>query len=232
MTSRPWTDVCTVRPATLAEVYPLICAHHAYAGAGSTATACFAVEEPNTGIVAAFVWNPPPPGAAKAICPSLPGAVLALSRMVALPKAERRLQKLSRPLRAIMLHHLDRGRWPVLVTYSDEGLGHTGHVYRCSGWTPTARNLQDQFEDESGRRTSSYRGGVYRREGLRRIGAAYLQRWEHRVCPAGDEGAWLASHGWRRVPTGGVWKSGNQAYRWEREAMTRVDQVELFPCAP
>jgi hypothetical protein len=29
---------------------------------------------------------------------------------------------------------IDRTRWPVLVTYSDIGQGHTGHVYKCSGW--------------------------------------------------------------------------------------------------
>lgn len=224
-----WNEVCTIRPATLRDVAPLIERYHAYAGVGASATACFAVEEPGRGIVAAFVWCPPPPGPASALCPDLPAAVLALSRMVAVPKEERRLQKLSRPLKAIMIHHLDRGRWPVLVTYSDEGLGHTGHVYRCSGWTPTARNLQPQYENGQGRRMSTYSNGRHSTEGLTRIGSAYLQRWEHRVCQPGDEAAWLASHGWQRVATGGVWRSGNPAHRWVKvEERAGESQMSLF----
>lgn len=33
----------------------------------------------------------------------------------------------SKPLRRQMRVEIDRGRWPVLITYSDEGQGHTGH---------------------------------------------------------------------------------------------------------
>lgn len=78
--------------------------------------------------VAAFVWQPPAPGAARSVCPEAPYGVLALSRMVALPRDERRLRHISKPLRAQMRRLIDRGRWPVLVTYSDEGQGHTGYV--------------------------------------------------------------------------------------------------------
>lgn len=30
---------------------------------------------------------------------------------------------------------IDRQRWPVLVTYADEGQGHTGGIYTAAGWT-------------------------------------------------------------------------------------------------
>lgn len=30
---------------------------------------------------------------------------------------------------------IDRDRWPILVTYADEGQGHTGAIYEASGWT-------------------------------------------------------------------------------------------------
>jgi len=79
-------------------------------------------------VVAAYAWQPPPPGASRAVCPEAPEGVLALSRMVAVPRDERRLQHVSTPLRRQMRVLIDRGRWPVLVTYSDEGQGHTGNA--------------------------------------------------------------------------------------------------------
>jgi tRNA U34 5-carboxymethylaminomethyl modifying GTPase MnmE/TrmE len=57
----------------------------------------------------------------------------------ALPREERRLRHISKPLKRQMRDLIDRTRWPVLVTYSDEGQGHLGHVYKCSGWQKTTR---------------------------------------------------------------------------------------------
>ena len=87
--------------------------------------------------------------------------MLALSRMVAVPREKRELRHISKPLRVQMRRRIDRTRWPVLVTYSDEGQGHTGHVYKCSGWQATERTRRPTFEDAQGRRQSSYSNGKH-----------------------------------------------------------------------
>ena len=131
---------------------------HGYRSAGGVAAYAFAVFEDGLP-VAAYAWQPPPPGAAKSVCPEAPHGVLALSRMVAVPKAERFLRHVSKPLRAQMKHEIDRTRWPVLVTYSDEGQGHTGYVYQCSGWEKTSRRRVEIRTDRAGARASRYSNG-------------------------------------------------------------------------
>jgi hypothetical protein len=83
------TDLDTVRP--------LIERFHGYGAVGDVATLVFGVfvgDDP----VAAYVWNPPAPGAAKALSPGAPYGALALTRMVAIPREERTFH-VSRPLR-------------------------------------------------------------------------------------------------------------------------------------
>ena len=90
-----------LRPAAREHVLPLFEKYHGYKGIGNLAVYCFAVFEEDRP-VAAFVWQPPAPGAAKSVCPEQPAAVLALSRMVAVPRAERALRHISKPLRRQM----------------------------------------------------------------------------------------------------------------------------------
>lgn len=207
-----------LRPCEMRIVADLCAEHHGYGSAGNTKTYAFAVYEDDRP-VAAFSWQPPPPGAAKSLCPTEPGGVLSLSRMVAVDRADRRLNHISKPLRRQMRVELDRGRWPVLVTYSDESLGHNGHVYKCSGWQPTLRARRPYYLDDQGRRVSSYSNGKHGGRSLHFGGYAWLQRWEHRVCAPGEEARWMAAHGWARVVIPGkVWRSGNQAHTWERVA--------------
>lgn len=206
-----------IRPCTIGDVVRLCEAHHAYAGAGSTAVYCFGVFEDER-IVAAFAWQPPAAGAALSVCPEVPGGVLALSRMVAVPKSERRLVHISKPLRVIMRRLIDRTRWPVLATYSDESAGHTGHVYKCSGWQPTVRRRSLSYENADGRRTSSYSAGRHRTADLVRIGSKVTQRWEHWATPTPL--AHMTAAGWQRVPIPGkVWRSGKQAHTWVRHTI-------------
>lgn len=126
-----------------------------------------------------------------------------------MPKAERRLKHISKPLKIQMKRLLDRGRWPVLITFSDEGLGHNGYVYQCSGWTKTSTSVSDLYVDDKGRRASIYAAGVTGGRDLERRGESIIQRWEHRVCDKGQERKWLADHGWvRRVRNGaGFWEN-------------------------
>lgn len=202
-----------LRPCALSEVRHLFVDHHGYGGVGRVAVACYGVVEDGR-LVAAYVWQPPPPGAARAVCPDAPWGVLALSRMVAVPREKRRLNHVSKPLRRIMRREVDRGRWPVLLTYSDAGMGHTGHVYVCSGWQRDGDQARRAFVDCGGVRRSTYANGITSRAGLTRIADTVLTRWVHRACPEGEEATWMAAHGWVREPVPGKrWRNGSQAYR-------------------
>lgn len=213
-----------LRACSLAEVRALCERFHGYKSAGNCAAYAFGVYEDGV-LVAGFAWQPPPPGAARSICPEAPHGVLALSRMVAVPNgrrpgevAQRRLAHVSKPLKYQMKREIDRTRWPVLVTYSDEGQGHTGYVYQCSGWRPTESRTAPVYETPDGKRASRYSCGVTNGRGaLVRVGETTIQRWEHWICEVGGAGRWIQSHGWRRVEIPGKrWASGNQAYTYER----------------
>ena len=201
-----------LRECTQAQVVELCGRFHGYGGAGNTSVYAFGVFEDGR-IVAAYSWLPPAFGAAKSACPEAPWAVLALSRMVAVPKAERQLRHVSRPLRAQMKSLIDRGRWPVLVTYSDEGQGHTGHVYKCSGWEKTIRSERPTFETSEGVRTSTYCAGVHRTAGLVRGDNTTIQRWEHWACERGAVVSHMRQRGWERVKCASkTWRNGVQAH--------------------
>lgn len=215
-----------LRAARREEVLPLFEEHHGYHSLGQQMTYCFAVYE-GSRPVAAFAWQPPPAGAAKAVCPEAPGAVLSLSRMVAVPRRERSLNHISKPLRQQMRRLIDRGRWPALVTFSDEGQGHNGHVYKCSGWKAATRTEREVFETEDGRRASAYSNGMTGRRELVAAGSTWIQRWEHRVCAPGGAAQHLADHGWRRVAVPGKrWASGKQAYTYSRSGLEQIDLFE------
>jgi hypothetical protein len=133
------------------------------------------------------------------------------------------LQKISKPLRKIMRSpdFIDRGRWPVLVTYSDtslkspSGQPHSGHVYLCSGWTKDVEVTRAYYEDSEGHRVSSYANGQTDLTGKEHKGQTVLTRWVHRVCPAGSEEAWMNAHGWYRARNDNKrWASGSIAHTW------------------
>lgn len=212
-----------IRVASRKEVIDLFEKYHGYKSLSASLTYCFAVFE-NDSAVAAFAWQPPPPGAAKAVCPEAPQGVLALSRMVAVPKDLRQLKHISKPLRVQMRDLIDRTRWPVLITYSDEGQvnhrgePHNGFVYQCSGWTRTIRNKRPIKEDADGRRCSSYSSGKHGTRELIDKGYTWVQRWENRICEAGQEAVWMRDHGWVKVEIPGKqWASGKQAYTYIRQ---------------
>ncbi len=195
------------------DVIPLIEQFHPYGSAGKLCVYAFAVFERGRP-VAGYLWQPPAPGAATSVCIEAPQGVLALSRMVAAPRDERELNHVSKPLRRQMRALIDRGRWPALVTYSDETLGHTGHVYKCAGWERCERRPFVFYEDGHGRRVSAYSAGRMRDVSGMRSGSGFIQRWEHWACERGEADQHMLSNGWAREPTGRKWKSGRPAYRW------------------
>ena len=208
--------VFNLEPITIAQVKYLCTKYHGYGSASNTATYAFGVLE-NGVLVAAYAWQPPPVGAAKSVCPEAPQGVLALSRMVAVPKDQRQLKHVSKPLILQMKKLIDRTRWPVLVTYSDEGQGHTGYVYKCSGWKPTKISKNPYFLNAEGKRVSSYSNGVTGCRAISFGGYTTIQRWENWACPEGTALEYMSKNGWQRVAIPGkVWMSGNQAYRYEK----------------
>lgn len=149
------------------------------------------------------------------------GGSLSLSRMVAVEKDERDLKHIGKPLRRQMNHMIDRTRWPVLVTYSDEGQGHNGFVYQCSGWTPTTRRKSYISENTDGARCSSYSNGKSGKRDLVRNGHTWIQRWESRICDIGQALTWMTDHGWQRVAIPGKrWANGKQAHAYVRVTAT------------
>ncbi len=131
-----------------------------------------------------------------------------------MPRADRELNHVSRPLRHQMKHLIDRGRWPVLVTYSDEGQGHTGHVYKCSGWEKGPKARRPVKETKEGIRASSYSNGKHGGRDLVSKGFTTVQRWEHHVKGLTYADDWLEEAGWVREPIPGkFWKNGSQAHR-------------------
>jgi hypothetical protein len=209
----------SIEQCSLDDVRALCERYHGYGGAGGVAVYTWAVIEDGRK-VAGFSWQPPAPGAAISVCKEQPASVLALSRMVAVPKTDRILKHISKPLRTQMRTLIDRTRWPVLVTFSDEGQGHNGFVYQCSGWEKTTRKEVPIFEDAQGRRTSRYSNGKTGGRALRHIGTTWVQRWEHWACNRGEAADWMQQHGWRRVPTGRTYRSGAPAFRFEQTART------------
>jgi hypothetical protein len=203
------------QPGSWSDVIPLLRAYHPYGSGGSAGSVWVAREGGR--VVAAWTWQPPPLGSAKAVSPACPSAVLSLSRMVAIPKSERDWH-LSKPLKWLMKNGLDRGRWPGLVTYADTGEGHTGHVYLCSGWQPDGEHWSKRYEraDEPGIRRSVYANGRTSKDGLVMVGRSKIIRFVHRVCEPGLEREHIESNGWSLVETGKRWKSGNPARKWVR----------------
>jgi hypothetical protein len=210
---------------TFADILPLLVRHHAYQGGGCVGDVWLCRDAAGD-VVAGWMWTPPAPGAARKYAPDCPSAVLSLSRMVAIPKAERSWQ-ISKPLLWLMRHGLDRGRWPVLLTYSDAGAGHKGTAYQASRWKRGETTTAEVWEDSLGqRRTPRVRGGQ-RVKGLTRVGTTEITAWTHRVCPVGSERAHMEAAGWRYVEVPGrTWRSGAPMMTWERA--TADVQVPLF----
>jgi len=208
-----------IESCTMSELRDLCERYHPYKSAGRTNVYNFGVRE-DAVLVAAYSWLPPAPGVNASLSPSAPGAVLALSRMVAVPKDQRQLKHVSKPLKHQMNKNnvdgegrIDRGRWPVLVTYSDESMGHNGYTYQCSGWTATQRKQSPYSTNDEGQRVSVYNNGSAANVTI--TGYRWIQRWEHRMCPLGEEAEWMQSNGWHRVEvTGKVWRSGKQQHTW------------------
>ena len=82
--------------------------------------------------VGVAMWLPPTKAAGVAVAGDAWQGVLTLTRLVVAPDMPTNSASflLGRSMRMI-----DRGRWPVLLTYADTSQGHTGAIYKATNWT-------------------------------------------------------------------------------------------------
>jgi len=76
-------------------------------------------------------WIPPTKSAALATYPDNWRGVLALTRLAIDPGVPKNGASF---LLGKSMKLIDRGKWPCLVTYADEMMGHTGAIYRATNW--------------------------------------------------------------------------------------------------
>lgn len=107
--------------------------HHYARGASNTATFLHGLYRRDTKQLCGVAWwLPPTKGAAMTVHPDW-RAVLNLSRLVVLPEVPTNACSF---LQAQSIKRIRQdGRWRALVTYADEGEGHTGAIYRAANWT-------------------------------------------------------------------------------------------------
>lgn len=150
---------------------------HGYGTCPPNSVYNFAVYEDST-VVAAFTWNVPVYGVTKLFNDKC----LCLTRMVALPREERKLRHISKPLRYTIKHMIDRVKYPVLVTYSDDSMNHNGYTYECAGFKFDGRGSGRMIVTADGRRKASVSSG--KRVELE-LGERYVtfdtKRWVHRL---------------------------------------------------
>jgi hypothetical protein len=121
-----------VRAVELREVRELVMENHYSRSASNTAVYSFGLfRRGGSACLGACLWLPPLPAAARAAWPARPGGVLCLSRLVVLPGVPKNAVSF---LVGRAVRRIDRGRWPVLVSYADEWQGHEGRVYLAAGW--------------------------------------------------------------------------------------------------
>ena len=102
----------------------------------------------------AAVWHPAVYGIRRYGC--LP---LQLSRLVVRPDAPKNAASF---LLRRSMGLLDRRQWPVLLTYADSGQGHTGAIYRATGWVPDGKcGGWNYYDPVTGRQLSSIQDGHF-----------------------------------------------------------------------
>lgn len=104
--------------------------------------------------VGVALWLPPTKTAAQSFTDKWQG-VLALSRLAIDDRVPANGE-------SFLIRHsmrlIDRVRWPVLVSYADEWRGHTGAIYKATGWTECGRTKPERTYQIKGRMVSRKAG--------------------------------------------------------------------------
>lgn len=131
------------------------------------------------------LWIPPTRAAAESVAGEDWGGVLCLHRLAIEPGMPTNAASflLGRSMRLI-----DRERWPVLLTYADTALGHTGAIYKATNWECLGETAAgDTWIDEHGRQRGRKRGGStllaeeMEAQGFTRRAAAPKVKFVHRA---------------------------------------------------
>jgi hypothetical protein len=64
-------------------------------------------------------------------------------------------------LMAHSMRLIDRVKWPVLLTYADTGQGHTGAIYKATGWESDGQGGGWNYYSPDGKQLSSLSGGFF-----------------------------------------------------------------------
>lgn len=120
---------------------------------------------PFSAIVGAALWLPPTRRAAEKVAGESWRGVLSLSRLAVDPALPRNAASF---LLAGSMRLLDRDRWPVLLTFADSQQGHTGAIYKATGWTLDGLSSSGSYWVRDGVQ-------VGRKRGKRNIRAADLR---------------------------------------------------------
>lgn len=179
----------SVAPIEHAEAVHLIQIWHYSASAPNTSTARHGLWSLDLlGAHGAALWLPPTPPCARKVGGDDWRGVLSLSRLVVSPEAPANAASflLGRSMRLI-----DRDRWPVLVTFADTRLSHTGAIYRATNWIEDGEvPAGDVWIGPDGQQRGRKRGGrnltvaEMRALGFERAPAAPKIRFRHDVRQA------------------------------------------------
>lgn len=130
----------------------LVCQYHYARGGSNTATyrhGLFRRDAPsNLDCQGIAWWIPPTKSAALATYPDDWRGVLCLSRLVVVPGVPKNACSF---LLAASMRMIDRGRWPCLVTYADEGQNHTGTIYKATNWIYVGKTKPEAMYTLNGR---------------------------------------------------------------------------------
>lgn len=124
------SDGWTVEPVDAWEARQLIRTLHYSRSVTNTATYAHGLRRAWQTYGAAL-WIPPTRRAAESVAGDEWEGVLCLSRLVVAPEVPTNGASflLGRSMRLV-----DRRRWPILLTYADTRLGHSGAIYRATNW--------------------------------------------------------------------------------------------------
>ena len=149
-----------IAEVALPVAHALVTAHHYARGGSNTATYLHGLFAHGDALHCLGVawWIPPTRSCAEATIPDTLRAdgvtwrqVLSLSRLVLVPDLPQNAASflIGQSMRRIQLD----GAWRVLVTYADEGQGHTGAIYRATNWEYMGRTKAQRVyvDSETGR---------------------------------------------------------------------------------
>lgn len=141
----------TVRDAPLHEAARFIAAYHYARGCANTAVYVHGLYRGEV-LVGAALWMPPTRVCAESVHVEW-RRVLSLSRLAIAPGEPQNAASIL--LGASMRRILQSRRWVALVTYADQSQGHTGTIYRATGWAYRGETKPEaRWIDATGRQVS------------------------------------------------------------------------------